>query len=327
MFDFTCNICNHKVSYNNDKFENFVRYHIMKEHHLNGKQYYDLTIKKEGDDICVICSKTTKFIGSKHGYRKTCCISCTFKTEECSKLRAESLANIDQSVATEKRHKTNLVKYGDNYKKDLCKKGYETFKRRYNVNSNFERLEVKEIYKEKYLGNIKEINAKRKISYTGNKEKLKIALEKRINTMMETHGCSSTSQLEESKEKIKRTNIKNGKWLDLELCEDKWIIYKTKVGTLSRQNCKILFETWDGLDYYTKEKLISNEEYLELYPDKHSSTNKLQPTIDHKISTFYGFKNDIPIEIIADVSNLCICGRRNNSSKNYKTEIEYVSNI
>lgn len=47
------------------------------------------------------------------------------------------------------------------------------------------------------------------------------------------------------------------------------------------------------------------------------------PTIDHKISIWNGFKNNIPPCFIGGIDNLCITSRRNNSCKNRKNEKEF----
>ena len=44
--------------------------------------------------------------------------------------------------------------------------------------------------------------------------------------------------------------------------------------------------------------------------------NSNYPTIDHKISTFYGFNNNIDYKEIAKIENLCFTKRSNNSKKN-----------
>jgi len=44
--------------------------------------------------------------------------------------------------------------------------------------------------------------------------------------------------------------------------------------------------------------------------------------LDHKISIFYGFKNDIPVEHIADISNLRIISANENLNKGAKCFID-----
>ena len=78
----------------------------------------------------------------------------------------------------------------------------------------------------------------------------------------------------------------------------------------------MLFDIWDGYDYYDKEYIKNN---LQL-----SYMNCNYPTVDHKVSVFYGFNNKIPAEDIAKIDNLCITKRIINSLKRTKTETEFL---
>jgi len=89
-------------------------------------------------------------------------------------------------------------------------------------------------------------------------------------------------------------------------------IYQNEVWKVTRKHIDSLYEHWDGKDYYTG-KLLNL-----IHKNKIDS-----PSIDHKISCFYGFKNNINPHIVGDISNLCICSKRTNSKKNYKTEEEF----
>jgi len=96
------------------------------------------------------------------------------------------------------------------------------------------------------------------------------------------------------------------------------LIYRTLVQKLTKLYKKILFDSWNGYDYYDNEYIRDNFEL--------NSNNILYPTIDHKISIFYGFMNDISIDDIAHIDNLCITKRTINSSKNRMCENEYIIN-
>jgi len=85
---------------------------------------------------------------------------------------------------------------------------------------------------------------------------------------------------------------------------------------ITKNNKNKLFEIWDGIDYYDGEYIKDN---INLHYN-----NKLYPTIDHKVSTINGFLNNISPEIIGSIENLCITKRSINSSKNYKTENEFM---
>jgi len=87
-------------------------------------------------------------------------------------------------------------------------------------------------------------------------------------------------------------------------------IYKRKVYRLTRKIKNKLIDLWDGNDYYDNEYIKNNFDL----PYHH----KNYPTIDHKISIFEGFKNNIPAEKISDISNLCFTKRYINSQKYIK---------
>jgi hypothetical protein len=85
--------------------------------------------------------------------------------------------------------------------------------------------------------------------------------------------------------------------------------YRLKVLSETRKYKKELLDHWDGLDYNTKE-------VLETDPKKFN--HKMYRTIDHKISMFAGFAQNIPPEIIGHIDNLCIISRKSNSRKGHR---------
>ena len=89
--------------------------------------------------------------------------------------------------------------------------------------------------------------------------------------------------------------------------KDDFEIYRNVIRKLTYKNKKELFNNWDGYDYYVGEYI---KEYLSLH-----NTNKKYPTIDHKMSLYYGFNNNIPPYINGNIENLCITKRTINSSK------------
>lgn len=108
----------------------------------------------------------------------------------------------------------------------------------------------------------------------------------------------------------KEEYFKNVKYADL----DKFKIYRRKVDKLTRDIKNILIESWNGLDYYDGEYILNNFNLKYTHGD--------YPTIDHKISVSYGFKNNIPPEEIARFENLCVTKRRTNSKKYNKSIYE-----
>ena len=86
--------------------------------------------------------------------------------------------------------------------------------------------------------------------------------------------------------------------------------YRCKVKNLTNKNKKELLKNWNGHDFYDNEYIKDNFN-LSVY-------NKKYPTIDHKISVFYGFINNLPPEEISKIDNLCFTKRTLNIKKHKK---------
>jgi uncharacterized protein YlaI len=118
------------------------------------------------------------------------------------------------------------------------------------------------------------------------------------NIFIEKFGVINPMQLEFVKQKAsisqRKSMEENGNWIPQKLLSE-YKIYKNKVRSLTRKNIKKL--EWNGTDYYDGEYIKENFN-LHYFDDNY-------PTIDHKISIFQGFVDNIPAEIISSVSNLC----------------------
>jgi hypothetical protein len=97
---------------------------------------------------------------------------------------------------------------------------------------------------------------------------------------------------------------------------DLFNIYRRKVRYETDLIRKELFNNWQGYDYYDneyiKENLILN------------SNSYNYPTIDHKISCFYGFINGLDTKEISCMENLCITKRYINVKKSHLIEKEFL---
>lgn len=118
-----CKICNFVIS-NTRKLSKHIRDH-HKEFTI--KMYYDIYLKKENEDDCLICKNKTKFFHLGEGYKKTCGKSCSTKLnrlrlkvnpekynefiEKLSKRVKEEWASKDQSVRIKNMKKTTKEKY------------------------------------------------------------------------------------------------------------------------------------------------------------------------------------------------------------------------
>ena len=102
---------------------------------------------------------------------------------------------------------------------------------------------------------------------------------------------------------------------DNSLLDKKYLSYRNEVRRLTKSSVKLLIENWNGLDYYSNDNISDN------FNLDHNDPN--YPTIDHKISIYYGYSKNISFNIISDVTNLCITKRSINSKKRSLTEEEF----
>lgn len=93
-------------------------------------------------------------------------------------------------------------------------------------------------------------------------------------------------------------------------------LYRNEVRRLTNKFNKILYENWNGYDYYDNEYIKENFN-LDFNDSKY-------PTIDHKISVYHGFVNNILACEIGNISNLCITKRYINSIKNSMIDSDFI---
>jgi hypothetical protein len=205
---------------------------------------------------------------------------------------------------------TNLEKYGcehNTQRQDVINKIAETNLMKYGYKNVLQNEEIKNKIKETNL-------EKYGVNYAFQSKIIKDKIKK---TNLEKYGYENASKNKSIKLKIKNARVKNGSWISDDY-KTEFEIYENIVDRLTKNNKKILFENWDGYDYYDNEYIKEN---LKL-----GHHNKKYPTIDHKISKFYGFCNNISPEEIANINNLCITKFTINSSKNKLTDKEFKQN-
>jgi hypothetical protein len=128
-------------------------------------------------------------------------------------------------------------------------------------------------------------------------------------TCLERYGESVPARNSEVMSKIQNSRVKNGLQNPIgEISE--FNRYKKIVRRLTQKNKKKLLENWDGFDFYDNKYIKEN---FNLSPN-----NSEYPTIDHKISIYRGFVDNIDPTIISNLDNLCITKRTINSSKQAK---------
>ena len=272
-----------------------------------------------GSDIkilvkCDICGLEKKLSYRKYtknilnGNYYSCSKKCSI--EKCKKTCSEKYGvkySFQSEIVKLNIKETCLKKYGvDNYAKtdEYREKFNNTCLERYGAENPFQHGYFKDRSKETCLKKYGVDNYAKTDEYR----------EKFNNTCLERYGAENYMQTKEGKEKVKITRIKNGKQTPDDLLTE-FKLYTKLVVNKTHSFEKQLFQNWNGYDYYDGGYIKDN---LSL-----NSNDKLYPTIDHKISIFYGFNNNIPADDIANINNLCITKRSINSSKNKLTEEEF----
>jgi len=121
------------------------------------------------------------------------------------------------------------------------------------------------------------------------------------NLMSSSNNCSVCVEV-----KRRKTNEENKRW-NLKNTIPEFKKYKHQVNKFTNKNKKELFINWNGFDFYDGEYINNNLNLHNSHPN--------YPTIDHKISIFYGFKNNISPEELGKLGNLVITKRFINSKK------------
>ncbi len=140
--------------------------------------------------------------------------------------------------------------------------------------------------------------------------------EKIRNTCLERYGVKHTALLEEGQLKRKNTRIKKGYQIPDELVPA-YRKYRLSVNRVLNRNKKNILDNWDGTDYYDGEYIKDNFEL--------DSKDRDYPHFDHKISVIYGFKNNIDVDIISNLDNICITKQWINGLKKAKCELEFIN--
>jgi hypothetical protein len=308
--------------------ENFVQYNkYLINKNRNNKGYYSCfscknieckktCLKKYGVDSY---SKTDifkkaeslKYKGIKKGHEKskeTCLkkygVDSYFKTNE-SKNRNRKWMSSDEFIRKSKE--TCLKKYGvDSYSKT------DEFKKKISDDTYDIVSKIKKRFMENYGVDWYSKTDQWKKQYKLNKGSI---ISKIKETCLDRYGFDNVSKVGIIKSKSKKTKIERGIIIPDELLTQ-WMLYKRECRRLTKPNSKILYENWDGFDYYDGENIIG---YQSL-----THTNRYYPTVDHKISVYYGFVNNITPYEISHIDNLCITKRFINSKKRDLIESEFI---
>lgn len=269
---------------------------------------------------CVKSKKTIKTTRKKYGCDNVFQnekIKTKSKNTMIEKYGNKHALNIEKFK--EKTKKTNLERFGTEYASqniDIKQKIEDTFLRNYGVKTSLLDPDIIDKIKKTNIKLYGVDNVLKLRKYKEDRMLKKYNVEypiqstifsKEINqTCLEKYGYENPMSNEIIKNKMIQTKLEKGIYLSDEQ-RTEYKNYWLKVKKETNKHKKELFEKWDGTDYYDGENIIDN--FLL------TSGNKKYPTIDHKTSVSYGFKNNIPPKTIGNIDNLCITKRSINSSK------------
>lgn len=297
-----CKVCNNEIDVKGE--QSFYRLHLIKKHNITSKEYYDKYYKKKNEEICS-CGKPNGFISFKRGYTKHCSYKCAgedIKTIQKIKSTKKILHNNENYNNRKNAEETCLKKYGVknvSASSIIKKEKIETCLKNHGVENYTKTDEYKEKTKKTCL-------EKYNVDNPSKVEKFK---EKRAQTIFKKYGVYHYSTSREYRLLKERLN----EWIPLEQ-KSEFEIYTRNVWNETRRFKRKLFTKWNNRCYYTDIQLDKNQNY----------NNETYPTIDHKISVFYGFNNGIEPEKIGNISNLCICSRWANRKKEIMNESEFL---
>lgn len=244
-----------------------------------------------------IQNKTKKTISKKYGVEY---ITQSKEFKDAAKETKNKKYGNKNFTNYEQIKKTKKEKYGYEYYNNR-EKSIETNLEKYGVENVSQSEQIKEKKKETSLKNYGECHPLKTFEI----------MEKLRNTNINKLGVPYPTMSKIVTDKIFDTNVKNNRWLKSE-DRDEFYKYYLLVCKFTLKNKKLLLKNWNGYDYYSNEYILENFNL--------DSNDKKYPTIDHKKSIKYGFDNKIPAEEIAEINNLCITTRSNNSSKGEKVE-------
>ena len=246
---------------------------------------------------CKICDNYTNYLKYSKGY----CLYCSTKC-----------LSDDKDIKIKKRI-TCVKKYGvDSFTKteEYLKKTKETNFKKYGVDYYFQCSDKQEKTK---ITNLKKY---------GNEHHMKSEefIIKFKENNIKLFGVDNVSKLEKIKDKKRKTFEKN---YNLNHTSDElknnFNKYKNEVWRITSRLRKKLLNKWTGYDYYDNEYIKEN------YKLNYNDNN--YPTIDHKISIYYGFSNNIEPYIISNTDNLCITKKEINRKKSIRNENEFKKDI
>jgi hypothetical protein len=257
------------------------------------------------NNICKYCGNKMKYSGFKHGFR--CSKECSYKRKIKTKTLNEQLTKelIFKNVTKQNFISRKFLQEYNITEKQCYNIIYDAVKCKYCkneaifinwLNGYYSICESNECSKLQRAEKTKKTNLEKYgcENVSANKEIQK----KKAETFKKNNGVDNISQLLKTQDKIRETMLKTGRWISEKDRDDK-LLYEFKVRKLTeKQNIKIL------------------ENYELRGPVEKDGWH-----LDHIYSIYDGFKNNIPIHIIANINNLRMIPAKKNQSKNFRSEI------
>ena len=278
-----------------------------------GERVYCIDNKIESRVLCY-CGNPVNYVNYSKGYSKRCSVECVWNDPNISKKRKETCIErygVDSFTKTkdyiEKTKKTNNERYGVDFylQTDDIKKIF--------IEKNIEKYGVKHHMKSKeFINEFKKNNIEK--FGVDNVSKLDYVKEKKKVTFNKNYGFDHIFSSNEIKGGFFKEKYGYNPYIPIER-KGEFDIYKNEVWRLTYKVKKKLMSNWDGYDYYDNELIRDN------YSLHYNNNN--YPSIDHKISIYYGFIKKIDPSIIGDISNLCITKRSINRMKGILSEKEF----
>lgn len=218
------------------------------------------------------------------------------KTNEFKNMISEF--NIDNYESLkEKRESTCLERYGYKSILEIPNLVAESMNKKYGASASFLVKEIKE--------KIQNVNFEKfgHISPFGNKE----VQEKAKDKVLEIYGVDNVWKNKEMIQIMLNKKRELGIYYKNEELRNKYTEYRRKVVYLTKLNKDELVNNWDGNDFYTGIYIRDNFNL--------NCNDSNYPTIDHKMPVIYGFLNNLKIEELSNIKNLCWTTRANNLKK------------
>lgn len=300
-----------------------LKVNVKNINHLKERGYEDLILNQtieirvkdlsKGSHIkistkCYICGKVRDNLMYKEYLRNlesggyySCKGKCSSDKNRQTSLINFGVDNPSKSIIIKEKVKKTISEFSVEKLEEMNKKYKETLLEKYKVDNPSKSQEVKD--KRKLT-----MNLRYGVDFFVTHEDF---LTKSKETFIQNYGVEHPMKI---RKEVENRLKKRG----LQLETNDYRIYRKKVDYLTKKNKKILFENWNGFDYYDGEFILDNFDLSGQHGD--------YPTIDHKVSVYFGFTNNIEASEIASLSNLCITKRRINSKKYINIDFKLSDN-